>query len=527
MANKFGLGSLPLETKKPNTTAWINKAKPYFLDQIGDTLQGDLDMNNFSITNLKSPENDNDAIHKKYLMEQLNLIEVNKEHLKERINDVKRFFKRQINNKDYIDDTKLQQEVTSLKNFIQQQLVNVVDKTKLQTLSSLISNLDDKITKQKIDLKQLLANINPDISEDKLQRELTKLNSELQKELTNILQNIDIVIQQQNIDDSEIKTYIHQQKQNIDDSVIQQQITTINNLVLKQDKNILALEKQLNQENKSYYFNLPFRYLRDYEASITDNSDKSKDNEYKKFGFTANIRVYKQSTGNPHRMFSDVFSALIFRGKLIIKITFPFQVKVDSIVFRQNSRMSNKKFNARKVLQFINGTENVETKELEINDENNKVDHLCEIKTSGKYIDRFRMLIIPDNEEDFLTLTHFDMLLETETPPSMNIIRNPETQKGGNMSYEFLRTTDFEYVKLYFVDNGKFTSIDIHKSQQNKEFIIRDDVFVKIFVSIEKPKFSVHLNKINDSKEQISLVTVKVFIEDSKHKVFLSEVHLI
>ncbi|ESO91903.1 hypothetical protein LOTGIDRAFT_163263 [Lottia gigantea] len=64
------------ETKKSNTTAWINKAKPYFVDQIGDTLQGDLDMNNFKVTNLKSPENDNDAVHKKYLREQINSIEV-------------------------------------------------------------------------------------------------------------------------------------------------------------------------------------------------------------------------------------------------------------------------------------------------------------------------------------------------------------------------------------------------------------------------------------------------------------------
>ncbi|ESO96152.1 hypothetical protein LOTGIDRAFT_160140 [Lottia gigantea] len=38
MANKFGLDSLPLDTKKPNTTAWINKAKPYFVDQIGDSV---------------------------------------------------------------------------------------------------------------------------------------------------------------------------------------------------------------------------------------------------------------------------------------------------------------------------------------------------------------------------------------------------------------------------------------------------------------------------------------------------------
>ncbi|ESO85528.1 hypothetical protein LOTGIDRAFT_155014 [Lottia gigantea] len=106
MANKFGLGSLSLETKKPNTTAWINKAKPYFVDQIGDTLQGDLDMNNFKVTNLKSPENDNDAVHKKYLRDQINSIEVNKNHLEDKISNVKRFFKRQPNIKNFVNDTK-------------------------------------------------------------------------------------------------------------------------------------------------------------------------------------------------------------------------------------------------------------------------------------------------------------------------------------------------------------------------------------------------------------------------------------
>ncbi|ESO99202.1 hypothetical protein LOTGIDRAFT_173794 [Lottia gigantea] len=514
-----------MEPIQPQTI--INKAKPYFLDQIGDTLQGDLDMNNFSITNLKSPDNGNDAIHKKYLMEQLNLIEVNKEHLKERISDVKRFFKRQLNNKDFIDDTKLQQ-VTSLKNFIQQQLVNVVDKTQLQNLSSLISNLDDKITKQKIDLKQLIDNINPGINEDKLQRELTKFKTELQKELTNIQQQI------QNID--EIKTYIQQQIQNIDDSVIQQQITTINNLVLKQDKNILALEKKFLKK-ESYYFKLPFGSLRDFDASITDNIDKSKDYEYKKFGFTANIRVYSLSGAikYPQKIFDlNYFNmdTYTFKGKLIIEINFPIQVKVNTLIFTQNAYFFNKKFNALKVLQFINGTKNVETKELEIKDENSKSERLYEIKTSGKYIDRFRMLIIPDKEnKSVLGLSDFDMILETENPPSMNIIRNPEPEKKDVIGYEFLRATDFEYVKLYFVDdNGKFSSIDIHKSQDNIVFIIptiRDVVYVYIIIFIEKPKFSVHLNKINDSKEQISLVTVKVFIEDSKYKVFLSEIHLI
>ncbi|ESO96056.1 hypothetical protein LOTGIDRAFT_160039 [Lottia gigantea] len=282
---------------------------------------------------------------------------------------------------------------------------------------------------------------NKDENEDTFQQELnaleTKLNSELQKELTNIkqqIQNLDdseikTYIQQQiqNIDDSEIKTYIQQQIQNIDDSVNQQQITTINNIVLKQDKNILALEKYLKKENKSYHFNLPFVTLsyRHSQASITDNIDKSKDYELKKYGFTANIRVFSPDSTSPYEIFDSQFS---LRGKIVIEIIFPIQVKVDSIFFRQNLYSYNK-FNARKVLQFINGTKKVETKELEINEENNKANHLYEIKTSGKYIDRFRMLIIPDNEEDELSLSDFDMILETETSPSMNIIKNPEPEK--------------------------------------------------------------------------------------------------
>ncbi|ESO99632.1 hypothetical protein LOTGIDRAFT_173641 [Lottia gigantea] len=256
MANKFGLVSLSLETKKPNATALINKAKPYFVDQIGDTLKGDLDMNNFKVTNLKSPENDNDAVHKKYLLNQINSIEVNKNHLEDRISNLKRFFKRQ--QKIFVNDTKLQQEVEGLISFIQKQLVNVVNKAELQNLISLISKLDDKIAKQKLDIQQLIDNI-PDENEDTFPQELnaleTKLNSELQKELTNIKQQI------KNIDDNEIKTYIQQQIQNIDDSVIQQQITTINNKVLKQEKNIAELEKHLKEENKSSYFNLHFGSL--------------------------------------------------------------------------------------------------------------------------------------------------------------------------------------------------------------------------------------------------------------------------
>ncbi|ESO99884.1 hypothetical protein LOTGIDRAFT_158040 [Lottia gigantea] len=230
-------------------------------------------------------------------------------------------------------------------------------------------------------------------------------------------------------------------------------------------------------------------------------------------------------------MFLGDYSAFIFKGKLIIEIIFPMQVKVDSIFFRQNSGFTSiSQFNAQKILQFINGTKNVETKEYEINDENSKNGHLYEIKTSGKYIDKFRMLIIPDKENKTLSFSEFQMILETETPPSVSIIRNPEPQKEAS-SYEFLRATDYEYVKLCFVINDIFTSIDIHKSQQKQKFLIPtmrdDDAYVIISIYIEKPKFSVHLNKINDSKEQISLVFIKVFIKDSKHIAALSEVYLI
>ncbi|ESO95965.1 hypothetical protein LOTGIDRAFT_174986 [Lottia gigantea] len=115
-----------------------------------------------------------------------NSIEVNKNHLEDKISNVKKFFKRQLNNKNFINDTKLQQEIKGLISFIQKELVNVANKTELQNLISLISKLEDKIAKQKLDIQQSIDNI-PDENEDTFQQELnaleTKINSELQKEL--------------------------------------------------------------------------------------------------------------------------------------------------------------------------------------------------------------------------------------------------------------------------------------------------------------------------------------------------------
>ncbi|ESO85886.1 hypothetical protein LOTGIDRAFT_167640 [Lottia gigantea] len=222
---------------------------------------------------------------------------VNKEHLKERIGDVKRYFKRQNNNKDFIDDTKLQQEVTSLKSFIEEQLLNVVDKTQLQPLSSLISNSDDKITKQKVDIKQLIANINP-------------------------------VFRVRNTE------------------------------CIPTGETIYQLEG---------------------------------------YGFILKIKVFSYISGNIKNIFDDSGN-FNFRGKSLI--LFPVKDKIDSIFFSHPSNY----FNARKIFEFINGGEYVENKDLEVNDENNKPNHMYEIKTNEKYTDTFRLSIIPDNDNDILSI---------------------------------------------------------------------------------------------------------------------------
>ncbi|ESO91887.1 hypothetical protein LOTGIDRAFT_163249 [Lottia gigantea] len=153
---------------------------------------------------------------------------------------------------------------------IQKQLLNLVDKTQLENLKSLISKLDDKIEKQKIDLKQLIDNIKPGISEDTWQQESTaletKFKTELKKELTNINQLI----------------------QNIYDSEIQQQITIINNEILKQEKNIATLEKHLKENKKSYYFNLPVFSVRNTERIPTGETTYHLEG----YGFILKIKVF-------------------------------------------------------------------------------------------------------------------------------------------------------------------------------------------------------------------------------------------
>ncbi|ESP02770.1 hypothetical protein LOTGIDRAFT_156715 [Lottia gigantea] len=203
MANKFGLGSFPLESKNPmSSVAFINKAKPFFVDQIGDTLQGDIDMNNFKITNLKFPGNYNDAVNKKYLLDQ---IQIDKDHVENKITDVKRYLRRNIKN--LVDEPKLQQELTSLKRLIQ------VDKT--SQLQNLISKLDDEITRVKIDVQRLIDN--PNVNEDRLKRKLTALERKLGELLAELDKTVDKTELQNSV--SKLNEKIAKQKSDVQDII--------------------------------------------------------------------------------------------------------------------------------------------------------------------------------------------------------------------------------------------------------------------------------------------------------------------
>ncbi|ESO90076.1 hypothetical protein LOTGIDRAFT_164379 [Lottia gigantea] len=484
MANKFGLGSLPLESKNP-MTAFIKKAKPFFVDQIGDTLQGDIDMNNFKITNLKFPGNDNDAVNKKYLLDQINAIQIDKDHVENRINDVKRYLRRNIKN--LVDEPKLQQELTSLKRLIQ------VDKT--SQLQNLISKLDDKITNVKIDVQRLIDN--PNVNEDRLKRKLTALERKLGELLAELDKTADKTELQNSI--SDLNEKIAKQKSDVQDIIntlpidkdtLKRQLTALDTKItdelekevgviknflqnkfrddmknyIKEQANLLVSrihDDFLRQErkltkleaivtDKSYYFNLPFE-------SDTVFDEKDKIYKSNKYGFKAEIKVGTLAYGEPKNV-------------------------------------------------FFSRDQEIETK-------------------NGKYVDTFKMEV--ENDKDIIRIKDLDMILETENPPSTNIAKIPRRLhvhgKIESTSHEFLRTTDFEYVKLYFALGEKYTSINVHKSQQEREFIVHlsfaeDSILegggfifrAKINIEKEKIKYSYHLKEDHTKKEML-LVRVNVF----------------
>ncbi|ESO84188.1 hypothetical protein LOTGIDRAFT_155513 [Lottia gigantea] len=490
MANKFGLGSLPLESKNPmSSTAFINKAKPFFVDQIGDTLQGDIDMNNFKITNLKFPGNDNDAVNKKYLLDQINAIQIDKNHVENRITDVKKFIRRNIKN--LVDKPKLQQELTSLKRLIQ------VDKTsQLQNLISKLDNKIMKIVKQKSDVQDIINTL--PIDKDTLKRQLTALDTKITDELEKEMGVIKNFLQNKFRDD--MKNYIKEQ---------------VNLLVSRIHDDFLRLERKLSKleaivTDKSYYFNLPFE-----SDTVFDRKDQIyKSNKYR---FKAEIKVGTLAYGEPKNVFDiGETEALTFRGNCLIQIEFPMKVKVNKVVFKQSGK------GVKHISLFNDGNLEENIRLIDKRDQ--------EIETkNGKYVDTFKMEV--ENDKDIIGIKDLDMILETENPPLTNIVKIPfimPVYVPGPIelsSHEFLRTTDFEYVKLYFALGGKYTSIDVHKSQQEREFIVHltfaedsDSILngggfisrAKINIEKEKIKYSYHL-KEDHTKKEMSLVRVNVF----------------
>ncbi|ESO96678.1 hypothetical protein LOTGIDRAFT_176568 [Lottia gigantea] len=173
--------------------------------------------------------NDNDAVNNKYLQDQINAIQIDKDHVENRINDGKRYLRRNIKN--LVDEPKLQQELTSLKRLIQ------VDKT--SQLQNLISKLDDKITKVKIDVQRLIDN--PNVNEDRLKRKLTALERKLGELLAELDKTADKTELQNSI--SNVNEKIAKQKSDVQD--------IINTLPIDKDtlkRQLTALDTKITDE---------------------------------------------------------------------------------------------------------------------------------------------------------------------------------------------------------------------------------------------------------------------------------------
>ncbi|ESO82748.1 hypothetical protein LOTGIDRAFT_155766 [Lottia gigantea] len=258
--------------------------------------------------------NDNDAVNKKYLLDQ---IQIDKDHGENRITDVKRYLRRNIKNL----EPKLQQDFTSLKRLIQ------VDKT------------NDKITKVKIDVQRLIDN--PNVNEDRLKRKLTALERKLGELLAELDKTVDKTELQNSVSKlneesakqkSDVQNIINNLAHPIDKDTLKRQLTALDTKIMDElekevgvIKNFLQnkfqddikkyIKEQVNlllsrihddflrQERKltkleaivtdmSYYFNLPFE-----SDTVFDRKDQSyKSNKY---GFKVEIKVASRVDGEP------------------------------------------------------------------------------------------------------------------------------------------------------------------------------------------------------------------------------------
>ncbi|ESP01856.1 hypothetical protein LOTGIDRAFT_172320 [Lottia gigantea] len=341
-----------------------------------------------------------------------------------------------------VNEDRLKRKLTALERKLGELLAEL-DKTAEKTeLQNSVSKLNEKIAKQKSDVQDIINTL--PIDKDTLKRQLTALDTKITDELEKEVGVIKNFLPNKFRDD--MKNYIKEQ--------VNLLVSRIHDDFLRQEKKLSKLEAIVT--DKSYYFNLPFE---------SDTVFDEKDQIYKsnKYGFKAEIKVGTLAYGEPKNVFdigeTQEFS---FRGNCLIQIEFPMKVKVNKVVFKQTGK-------AVKHISLFNDGNLEENKRLI-----DKRDQEIETK-NGKYVDTFKMEVENDYMNRF-QIKDLDMILETENPPSTNIVKIPRRLhihgKIESTSHEFLRTTDFEYVKLYFALGEKYTSIDVHKSQQEREFIV-------------------------------------------------------
>ncbi|ESO81928.1 hypothetical protein LOTGIDRAFT_170470 [Lottia gigantea] len=316
------------------------------------------------------------------------------------------------------------------------------DKTAEKTeLQNSVSKLNEKIAKQKSEVQDIINTL--PIDKDMLKQQLTALDTKITDELEKEVGVIKNFLQNKFRDD--MKNYIKEQ--------VNLLVSRIHDDFLRQERKLTKLEAIVT--DKSYYFNLPFE---------SDTVFDAKNQIYKsnKYGLKAEIKVGSLEYGEPKNVFDiGETEAFTFRGNCLIQKEFPMKVKVNKVVFKQTG-------NAVKHISLFNDGNLEENIRLI-----DKRDQEIETK-NGKYIDTFKMEV--ENDKDNIGIKDLDIVLETENPPSTNIVKVPRRlHVHGSIessSHEFLRTTDFEYVKLYFALGEKYTSIDVHKSQQEREFIV-------------------------------------------------------
>ncbi|ESO90229.1 hypothetical protein LOTGIDRAFT_175830 [Lottia gigantea] len=213
--------------------------------------------------------------------------------LDDKITKVKIDVQRLIDNPN-VNEGRLKRKLTALERKLGELLAELdktADKTELQNS---ISNLNEKIAKQKSDVQDIINTL--PIDKDTLKRQLTALDTKITDELEKEVGVIKNFLQNKFRDD--MKNYIKEQ--------VNLLVSRIHDDFLRQEKKLSKLEAIVT--DKSYYFNLPFE---------SDTVFNRKDQIYKsnKYGFKAEIKVGSLVYGEPKNVFDiGETEAFTFRG---------------------------------------------------------------------------------------------------------------------------------------------------------------------------------------------------------------------